>query len=296
MCVCVPVQYVCMHVWMKTCPPGCAGNKISSRSGYTEIPNTNSLLSSTRWFESHSVQDSKETGCNFIKLHVILQLWVQLRKAISTLLFSDTEADWEMSAWDILFGFAVRRTFERKLETDTLYTVDVNTPTLHSRICVMGAEGKETSWKKISWKEEEHLECLCLFTHFHCTPSCTGVHSFAGPLHHLATHRGNFEPLIKLMCCDSGTNTGWLRPNFVSGISLSRGGEEEAVPEFVVLNEVFSEFCKLSWPWLLTPNILGFTQTRFFTRLFYTVPKCTDKQNCIIWLKDCKRERPERDK
>lgn len=85
--------------------------------------------------------------------------------------------------------------WERERETDTLYTVDVNTPTLHSRIGVMDAEGKETRWKKISWKEEQRLECLCLFTHFHCTPSCTGVHSFAGPLHHLATHRGVISSL-----------------------------------------------------------------------------------------------------
>lgn len=84
--------------------PSCAGKSISNQShgNSIQIYNTNPVLSSTLWFERHSARDSKETGCNFNKVHVILQLWVQLRASIGSPLLSKTGATWETSVWGML--------------------------------------------------------------------------------------------------------------------------------------------------------------------------------------------------
>lgn len=150
---------------------------------------------------------------------------------------------------------------KRENQTHTVYTEDVNIQLFIAELVSWMQRGKETSWKKISWKKGTAfglplpLHTLPLYAVLYWNTLCSGHRSIAGPVHHLVTHRGNFEPQINLMCCDSGTNRGRLRPNFVSGILLSRGGEEKVVLEFVVWNEICSEFCKLIWPWPLIPNI-----------------------------------------
>lgn len=162
------------------------------------------------------------TSKNRMQFHqtaVILQLWVQLREAISALLFSETEAVWEMSGWDIVWPPSREYIFKKEKQTHCTLWMQTSNSSQQSLCCGCREKGnKLEKGTAFGFGLHSPIPRLTL---------CSGQRSIAGPVHRLVTHRGHFEPPIKLMFCHSGTNRERLRPNFVSGILLSSGRRRE---------------------------------------------------------------------